>query len=424
MRPHGTVGRRLALALALAAAVLAACGGSGHGGRTVSHACGGHAWLTVYSDLPLGGAQRFDMYAVQHGELLALRQAHKRAGPCHVQLKTYDDASPASHAWDPGVTNQVAHEATADPSAIAYIGDFDSGATATSLQVTNAASTLQISPWSPYVGFTDSGPADDEGDPGRFQSSGHNTFARLIPSDSNQAVATASFMAFKGVRRLLVLGDVSDPFDADIAQLLVNDVHDAGVQLVGYDAGLNLETNTKPAGYAPYAQQARTARADAIFLAGRSGPGALALFAELHAVLPHARLFAPSTMATPSFLAALGPVAPSVFVASPILGWWQYPPAARRLRRPYRRMFHTWMSKYALYGYAAMADVLAAIGRADFATSPTALQEAFFHHLGRQDGPIGRYTIYPDGNSSLRQLDGYAVSRAGRLRFLTAIPVG
>ena len=64
--------------------------------------------------------------------------------------------------WDPGLTAQVAHVAASAPAAIAYIGDFDSGATATSLQITNASNTLQISPWSPYVGFTGSSPADDQ----------------------------------------------------------------------------------------------------------------------------------------------------------------------------------------------------------------------------------------------------------------------
>jgi branched-chain amino acid transport system substrate-binding protein len=209
LRILGTAGRVL-LALAVAG-VVAACGTTAVDPTASHRVCSSSRWLTVYSDLPITGANRFDMESILGGEHLALDAAHKRAGPCRVQLEHYDDASTTSGVWDPGLTAQIAHKASGDPGAIAYIGDFDSGATATSLQITNASNTLQISPWSPYVGFTDPGPADDEGDPQRYQSSGRNTFARLVPSDYNQAEATTNFMAALGVRRLYVLGDVSDP---------------------------------------------------------------------------------------------------------------------------------------------------------------------------------------------------------------------
>ena len=250
--------------------IVAACGGgSDDSARTVAHSCGSARWLTIYSDLPLHGADAFDMTAIYNGESLALHEADKHVGPCHVQLESFNDADASSGTWDPGLTAQVAQRAASDPSTIAYIGDFDSGATATSLQRTNASDTLQISPWSPYVGFTGAGPADDEGDPQRYQSSGHNTFARLVPSDYNQAAATIDFMVDEGATRLFVLGDVSDPFDADIAQLIANGAPAGGVTVVGYNPTINLETNTQPQGYAPYALQARAARADAVVLGGR-----------------------------------------------------------------------------------------------------------------------------------------------------------
>jgi len=410
--------------LAIGAIVTGCGGGSGSRARTDAHSCGSSHWLTIYSDLPLAGSDRFDMTSMYNGEWLALHQAGKHVGPCRVQLESYSDAAASSGSWDPGLTEQVARRASSDPSAIAYIGDFDSGATATSLQITDASDTLQISPWSPYVGFTGAGPADDEGDPARYQSSGHNTFARLVPSDYTQAQATIDFMAREGATRLFVLGDVSDPFDADIAQLIANGAPAGGVTVVGYNATINLETNTQPQGYAPYALQARAARADAVVLGGRPGPGALALFAEMHAMLPHAKLFAPSTLATPWFLSRLGDAAASTYVTSPILGWWQYPASARRMKRDYHRRFGIWPTKYALYGYEAVEDVLAAIQHADYQTGPAALLRAFFEHLGRRRGVIGDYTIYPDGNISLSRFDGYRVGAGGKLVYVMPVPVG
>ena len=415
MRTPGTAGR-LALVLALGA-VVAGCGAPRVDLKTVSDPCGGRHWLTVYSDLPLKGSDGFDMYAIWRGEHLALEQAHKRAGPCHVQLVSYDDAIASTGVWDPGLTAQVAHSAASDPGAIAYIGDFESGATATSLQITNASDLLQISPWSPYVGFTDTSSADDLGDPGRYQSSGDNTFAGMVPSDYNQAAATAAFMAHEGVSRLFVLGDVSDPFDADIAALIANGAPQAGVPIVGYKANLNLETNTQPQGYAGIAADIAAVHADAVVLGGNPGPGALALWTELHTLLPHAKLFAPSTLATPDFLARLGSAAASTYVTTPILSWSQYPPAAQRMKKAYHEMYRLWPTKFALYGYEAMKDILAAIKDAHYDTTPTRLIDAFFHHLGERTASrgsvIGDYTIYPDGNTSLKTFDGDRVTCAG-----------
>ena len=413
-----------ACCLLLALAALAGCGSTQT--RTTADAGCGTRWLTVYSDLPVAGDDRADMLAIENGEWLALHDWHKRAGDCRVQLERFDDAGPDG-VWSPGLTAQVAHSASANPSVVAYIGDFDSGATATSLQITDAADTLQVSPWSPYVGLTNASGADDEGDPQRYQSNGHNTFARLVPSDYNQAAATVNFMADEGVTRLYVLGDASDPFDADIAQLIANDAPSAGLTLVGYQTILT-DGATQPAAYASDVQQIVAARADGVVFGGDPGAGALALWSELHAVLPAAKLFAPSTLATPGFLAGVGAAAGSTYVTSPILEPGQYPRAGRQVLAAYDRRYGRGRSDvYALYGYDAMSDVLRAIKDAGRRGADPASVLYHFFHLPQIDGAIGSYRIFPDGNTSLKLIDGYRVTAAGQLTLrggVAEVPVG
>ena len=216
MRTHRTAG---CLLLALTAA-LAGCGGSGTTPTTSGDAPGGP--LVVYSDLPLDSPAALDMSSMELGEQLALDQAGHRAGGFRVTLESNNDTGNAG-TWSPGATAQAATAASADSDVVAYIGDFDSGATATSLPMTNDAGILQVSPWSPYLGLTDQNPVDDRGDPVRFYPSGHNTFARLVPSDAAQAQGMVTYMRSLGVSRLYVLEDVSDPFDADVAELIAND---------------------------------------------------------------------------------------------------------------------------------------------------------------------------------------------------------
>ena len=410
--------------------------------------------LTVYIDLPVRGPTGAQGSASQQqdivkGARLALAQwGHRvaygpggRGGSYHVILRGRNDADPASGTWSQDLTSTNAQTALSDPSTVAYIGDFDSAATALSLQVLSPAGILQISPWSPYIGFTDANPADGKGDPARYYPpNGPDTFARVVPSDLTEATATLEYMRAEGVTRLYVLGDVS-VFDAAIAQLVANAAPAAayGITVVGFISGIDTQTNSQPRGYAQYAASIAAARPDAVFLGATPGVGAMALWRELHTMLPTAKLFAPSTLATPAFLTgiaaaadqcstaagaavACAPVTGATYVTSPILQPAQYPARARAVLRAFRRFYRNLPgsaspSAYALYGYSAMDDVLTAIrlaGRS--ATNRATLLRVFFHHMGVIRGqPIGTYTIDGNGDSSLARFDGYRVSAAGAL---------
>jgi ABC-type branched-subunit amino acid transport system substrate-binding protein len=95
----------------------------------------------------------------------------------------------------------------------------------------------------------------------------------------------------------------------------------------------------------------------------------------------------------------------------------------------YARRFHvkrlSAVSVYALYGYAAMEDILAAIKKAGReASDRVKLLAVFFHHLGRIHDVIGSYTIDGNGDSSLSTFDGYRVTADGGLALLREIKVG
>ena len=446
------------LVCALAAA-LAGCGSSG-GGRSGD---GGPPHrppkaLTIYSDLPvLGptgatGAQQSAAQAqsIENGARLALDQwghtvrygRRGRRGSFHVYFRPMNDADPASGAWSQDLTAANVQRAASQSTTVAYIGDYDSAATALSLPALSPGGILEVSPWSPYVGFTDANPADGKGDPARFYPpNGANDFARLVPSDLGEARAIVQYMQSLGIARLYVLGDVS-VFDAAVAQLVANDAPRAGITLVGSRNNIDTQTNAEPLGYAQIVADVAAARPDAVLLGGTPGVGAIALWQELHAKLPDAKLFAPSTLATPAFLAGIAagggrcagpagatvscyPASGSTYVTSPILEPRQYPASAKAVFSAYRRRFKLAPTVYALYGYSAMQDVLKAIrltGR--FTTDHPRLLDVFFHHLGPLDDVIGAYTIDGKGDSSLRTFDGYRVSDSGTLVLDHLITIG
>ena len=403
--------------------------------------------LTIYTDLPTEGPatsrqRSAQQLSILRGARLALEQSHHRvaygprgrSGTYDVNLAPLNDADAATGDYSPSLTAANAQTASSNSTAVAYIGDYDSAATALSLQALSQSGILQVSPWSPYIGFTDANPADGTGDPARYYpSNGEKSFARLVPSDLVEAEATVSYMRSRGVTRLYVLGDVS-VFDAAIAQLVANDAPMAGITVVGLQQSIDTQTNTQPQGYAQIATPVAAQRPDAVLLGATPGIGAIALWRELHAMVPHAKLFAPSTLATPAFLAAIAKAAGTctsaqgrsvgcrsaagaTYVTSPILELSQYPAAARAVLRAYRGRYHVKrVEAYALYGYAAMEDILSAIRLAGAsATDHADLLRIFFHHLGVIHAVIGNYTINGNGDSSLRTFDGYRVTAAGGL---------
>jgi branched-chain amino acid transport system substrate-binding protein len=396
--------RTLIVAVGLAAA-LAGCGSASTqpGGFTYENT------LTVYSALPLQGPQATLMQSIVNGEILALKQAGGRAHGRPISFASLNDAPLTNGTWD----GKEPRAAGQDLDAIAYVGDYDSAATAISLPIINANDILQVSPGSPYIGFTDATRFDRPGEPRYFFLSGHDTFARLVPSDLVEAAASVRFMRDEGVRRLYVLSDsapASAPYDSAIGAMVARAARANGLGLAGSRRFDSAGGSSRGALIAAL----RKAQPDAVFVAAAPSGGVESLWRELHAALPALRLFAPSTLATASFLAATAPAASATFLTSPILPLAQYPPASRAVVRAYRRAFGTPATALSLYGYEAMSSILAAISRArDPGRRLDVL--AAYRNLGWRNSVIGRYRISASGDSSLTRFAGYAVGARGQL---------
>jgi branched-chain amino acid transport system substrate-binding protein len=145
---------------------VAACGDddSGGGGGGESGDSGGGS-LTVYSSLPLQGASRPQSEDVIKGIKLALKQKGGKCGDYTIKYESLDDATAAAGKWEPGATAANARKAAQDENTIAYIGEFNSGASAISIPITNEAGILHVSPSNTAYGLTKSGPGADEGEP-------------------------------------------------------------------------------------------------------------------------------------------------------------------------------------------------------------------------------------------------------------------
>src|SRR4051794_5238136 len=191
----GAVGALIAAAIV---AGLTGCSSSGSGIQAGER-------VDVYVSMPLHGPEAANGRDVVDGARLALADAHGKVGDLAVRATYLDDTPGREHAgWSPAVAAANARKASQDSAAIAYIGDFDSGATRFSLPITNEAHLLQVSPAAsavdlvqPYLGAGDQVPEE-------VQPTGERTFGRVIPSDEAQARAGALWAKRLGSRGVFI----------------------------------------------------------------------------------------------------------------------------------------------------------------------------------------------------------------------------
>ena len=359
------------------------------------------------------------MLAIQDGEFLALDEAHYERRDETVNLLPLPDSAPGSGGWTPGAAQSAATGLAQDGDAVAVIGDFDSGATATTLPITAKSGILQVSPGSSYIGLTDPSPVDEIGEPSRYYPSGARTFARLIPSDADEALAGTHFMRDLAIRSVFIVTDSSPydgSFDSAIGALVGHDARAAGITVLGRDQIDSADTTT-PAGYASLAAAIVASGAQAVYVAGVPDSGTVALWQALYASDPGLPLFAPSTLATGPFLDHLGPATVSTYFTSPILPLDQYPRRARAVYAAYRRArFAAPWSPYVLYGYEAMESILDTISYAGADPDRHDVLETYFHLGYRDRSVIGRYRIDARGDTSLTRFEGYSVEPSGSRR--------
>ena len=371
MRSRSSVSRRLTLrgastlagAALVVAALLSGCGG-GDGGGAES--------LTVYVSLPLRGPSAVDGRDVADGARLALADAGGAAAGVEVRARYLDDTEgPArSAAWTPARAAADARTATEDSTAIAYLGEFDSGASRASVPITNEASLLQVSPASGAVDLVAPFPGSD--DLPDAQPSGRRTFARVIPADDAQARAAAGWVRRLGVRRVATVSDGSR-FGRDMVAVFEDTLAGAeitrrGAQLIFYGG----EPDREP-------------------VAITRGFGGRLLTSDAELVPDAVEAQPDGTLATSAALA------PS-----------QLPPRGQQLSRRFEARYHRAPGRYAAYGYEAMAAILDAIDRASDAGDRASVVHAFFDTADR-DSVVGRYSIDEVGDTTLARLTGYRI---------------
>lgn len=369
----------------VATAVIAGCGASVPE-TTVATADD----LVIYSALPAHGPQAPRARDVLDGERLALLLADGKAGRFRVQLRPLDDSDPKADpdkaGWTPETTLQAAKTAVEDPGTIAFIGDFDNGATALSLPQTNQQDLLQVSPASTYGGFT-GGPGSAPGEPDKYEPSGAPTFGQIAAMDPVQARAVVSVLVADGCQRLAILR-APNGFDESLGRLIEKDATNRGLH-VALDEQVRDQDGEAHARMAD--KVVESGAQCATFVAGTddAAPG---LIGALHNADPELRIALPMGLADDAVAADIGPASQITTIVGP-------PPPDERFVEAFKQRFGRKPGPWAAYGYEAMRRVLRAIRLADArGNDRRAVVDAYL----RQGPPEQRLALWDAGPTGLR----------------------
>jgi len=387
---------------------VAACGDSGSGGGSGGSVSGDQ--LTVYSSLPLQGDSRPQSQSVVNGEQLALQQAGGKAGKYTIKYVSLDDSTPSAGKWEPGQTSANARKAAQDPKTIAYLGEFNSGATAISLPILNQAGILQVSPSNTYVGLTRSQGAD-KGEPDKYYPTGKRNYGRVVPADHIQAAAQVTYMKDNGVTKLYILND-KEVYGKGLADQVADKAKAAGIQVLG-----NEGIDPKAANYRALAGKIKSSGANGMFFGGITDNNGVQVFKDVNAVNPTTKLFGPDGVAESAFSTKLGSaVEKQTYITNPTLDPKLYPPAAQKFFAEYKSKYGKTPEPYAIYGYEAMNAVLEAIKNAgDKGNDRQGVIDGFFGIKNRQS-VLGTYSIDENGDTTLTDYGGNRI-KGGQLTF-------
>jgi branched-chain amino acid transport system substrate-binding protein len=403
--------------LSIAPFGLAACGdddedsgGGGGGGDSAS------GTVNVYSSLPLQGASEAQTKAMVQGIELALKQAGNKAGNISVKYQSLDDSTAQTGSWTPEATSANARKVAQDDKAVAYIGEFNSGASAISMPILNEAQVPQISPANTAVGLTTDEPGADKGEPAKYYPLGleKRHYLRIVPKDTIQGAALATVMKEDGCTNVAMAND-KEVYGAGLGRNIEGSLEEQGVKLA-FNEGI--EKNAP--NFRSLAARAKSAGADCFVFSGITANGSVQIFKDFAAALPDAKLYGPDGVAESGFAdqkegGIPASVAKRVKVSVATLNPDSYPPEGQEFFKEFETTYgEKNPDPYAIYGYEAMRLVLDAIERAG-STKKEDVLKALFETKDRQS-VLGTYSIDENGDTTLTDYGIYTIE-GGELTF-------
>ncbi len=404
---------------------VAACGedeepAGGGGGASAEGGGEASGEVSVYSSLPLQGASKDQTNAMVDGIKLALKQAGNKAGNVKINYQSLDDSTAQAGTWDPQQVAANARKVAQDKKAVAYIGEFNSGATAISLPILNQIGLAQISPANTAVGLTTDKPGATKGEPDKYYPTGVRTYARTVPSEAYQGPALVTQMKADGCTKLAISND-KEVYGAGLASVVELNAKQQGLEIVANE-GIQKDA----ANFRAVASKFKGQGADCFLFAGVTANGSVQMYKDVSSAIPEAKLYGPDGVCESGFTNPAKDGIPKEVGAKfkctvATLDLQSYPGGQEFAKAFEAEYGESNPDPYAIYGYDAMdlvIDTIAAAG-AEGTTREGFLKQLF--KTKDRDSALGTYSIDENGDTTLTDYGLYKVGEDGNPEFESAI---
>jgi branched-chain amino acid transport system substrate-binding protein len=394
--------------LVAASMLLAACGagGAASGGKT----------LKIVSILPMTGSSLTQTQTMVNAMQLRLAQAKNQAcgGKYTLAYEFWDDASAALGKWDPAVETENGNKAVADPSIIAYLGTFNSGAAKLSIPILNQAGLVMISGANTYSGLTKTIGAE-QGEPDKYYPNGTRNYARVVTADDVQGKVDANFMFNKlGVKSVYILDD-QELYGKGVADVFEKTAKELGMTVAGHEG-----IDPKAADYKALMTKISTSNAggppDGIFVGMVVDNNASQLLKDKVAIMgdnTKVKYMGPDGIQTQAFIDGAGKdVAEGAYGSVAGLAPENYTAAGQTFLKDYEAKYGHLTEPYAIYGYESMNVLLKALE--DVCAKggdPSDRKQVLAAVMATKDfdGVLGKWSFDANGDTTLTDMTIYQV---------------
>jgi branched-chain amino acid transport system substrate-binding protein len=358
--------------------------------------------LKIVSSLPKTGSANAQATSIANGIRLALKEASGKVGDVSLQYEDWDDSSPARGSWDPAVEAANADKAIQDPSIVAYLGPYNSGAAKISMPKLNQAGLLMVSPAASWPGLTKPG-LGEPNEPSIYRPSNKVTFFRVVPADDLQGDVGAQWAQELGVKSVYILHD-GELYGKGVATMFKKGATARNFSILGFD-----KIDPKASNYRSLAVKIKQTRPDLVYFGGTTQTNAGQLIKDLRATGLTSKFMVPDGCYETAFIESAGAeaVQGNTYITFGGVPANQLKGIGQKFYESYKATYHAEPEGYAAYGYEAAKVVIHALGKA--ATKDRAGILAAIAETKDYQGALGAWSFDSNGDTTLRTMSGNVV---------------
>jgi branched-chain amino acid transport system substrate-binding protein len=365
--------------------------------------------IKIVSSLPRTGSSNSQTTSIVNGIKLALEETGGRVAGLALSYEDWDDASPERGAWDPALEAANADKAINDPSVMALIGPYNSGAAKISMPKTNTAGLLHVSPSVTWPGLTKPG-IGEANEPAVYRPKGGINFFRVGPADDIQGLVGAEWAKVLGVKTAYVLHD-RELYGKGVAEIFRRSAPAQEIQVLEFEG-----IDPRSSNYRSLATKIRQRRPDLVYFGGTTQSNAGQLAKDLRASGVAAKFMVPDGCFEQAFIQSAGAdnLNGRTYITFGGVPPEQLQGKGKTFYENYKKKFGSAPEAYAAYGYEAAQVVLEGIkkaGKADRASIIRAVSE-----IKDFDGALGKWSFDANGDTSLIVMSGNVVEN-GQFKF-------